>query len=127
MEIYDRNDLAGSFRADGVRPLQLWAGESQKVTEARQVKDGIVFAKYEVYSIDGDGYAIKCTGNLKARGFTAQHVPADGTTLQGYIAGSPNHEALVWPSDLTTLEQRRAAFYGTGMYVGELKLNPTAD
>lgn len=124
MDIYDRDDLAGSFRADVAKPLLLWAGESEKVTETRTLADGVSFKKYEVYALDEKGNAIKATAGAKARGFTAQPVKAGAQYVQGYIAGSPNHEALVWPDGVNDFESRRALFYGTSMYVEKLKLNP---
>lgn len=126
--IFEPNDLAGSWKGTGFRPQQLWAGESEKVTESRVKAAGLSFAKYEVYAVDQDGSAIKFDPSAaegapaaKAHGFTAQPVGPESTYVQGYVTGSPNHEALVWPESLDTFEKRRAAFYGSrGMFVEKL-------
>lgn len=124
--IFETNDLAGSWYGTGFRPQQLWAGESEKVTESRPKAAGIAFAKYEVYAVDANGNAIKfdpagAAPANKPHGFTAQPVTAESAFVQGYVSGSPNHEALVWPESLDTFEKRRAAFYESrGMFVEKL-------
>lgn len=125
--IFEPNDLAGSWKGEGFRPQQLWAGESEKVTESRPKAAGLAFAKYEVYAVDASGNAIKYdptaadTPAGKPHGFTAQPVTAASAYVQGYVSGSPNHEALVWPVSLDTFEKRRAAFYESrGMFVEKL-------
>lgn len=128
---FEPYDLAGSWQWDGLKPVQVWAGESQKVTESRKLATGVTFAKYEVYSLNAAGEAAKYdpaavdgggepAPESKAHGFTAQPTTTGSSHVQGYVAGSPNHEALVWPVALTTFESRRAVFYGTGIFVEQL-------
>lgn len=125
--VFEPNDLAGHWTGTGFRPAQLWAGESEKVTESRTLAAGVAFAKYEVYAVDSaTGNAIKfdptATGDAAtAHGFAAQPTTTGTTYVQGYVSGSPNHEALLWPESLDTFEKRRAAFYGSrGMFVEKL-------
>lgn len=120
--VYDTDDLAGSFTQEGQRPLQLWAGEADKITEVFfKSGGGDTFAKYEVVALTDDGKVKKYDGTGKPAGFCAQPVTdLDGTACV-YVGGYPNHEALVWPASLDNFEKRRAAFIGNGaMFIGKL-------
>lgn len=55
----------------------------------------------------------------KAIGFLAQAAAAGGPAAY-YVGGVPNHLALVWPSSVSTLNQRKAAFDGTKITIGSL-------
>lgn len=112
---------------DGVRPLQLWAAEADKITESRKLAAGVKFADYEVYAVNAEGEAIKfdpaaTDGHAnKAHGFTCIRTTEGSQWVQGYVAGAPNHEVLVWPDSLNTFEKRRAVFYDSrGMFVSQL-------
>ncbi len=50
-----------------------------------------------------------------AVGFTAQRITG-GTTGPVYTGGSPNHETLVWPASVDTIQKRKAAFDRTGVH-----------
>ncbi len=58
----------------------------------------------------------------KAIGIAAYAVDASGGDVAGpyYEGGYFNHEALVWPAALSTLDQRRAAFDGTPIHIRAL-------
>lgn len=125
MEVFEPNDLAFSRHEPGQRPQQLWAGEAQKVTEPFAKADAAAtFSKYEVVGIDANGKVIKLVKGSYALGFVAQPVGAGDSSVVVYTAGYPNHEALVWPSDMTTFEDRRSAFLGHGgIHIGKLNGN----
>jgi hypothetical protein len=58
----------------------------------------------------------------KAIGIAAQPVPATtpGVFLPIYTGGVFNHEALVWPAGIVTLDERKRAFDGTNIGVRQL-------
>ena len=55
----------------------------------------------------------------RAIGFTAQAAMPGGAVMF-FTGGVPNHAALVWPPEITTIDQRKAVFDGTGITVGNL-------
>jgi len=117
------NDLAGNRSLGRIDPFQLWAGKGQIKTAVFATK-GVVFEKYEVVALANDGKTIikfdptATVGEdetgvaeaTRAYGFVAQPVTANDTTAGVFYAGTPNHEALVWPQAVTEFEDRRAAF-----------------
>lgn len=125
--VFDTDDLAGYREQQGQRPLQLWAGDAQIITDAFQKANADdTFAKYEVIALDSNGRAIKYNpdgeGDAKTpRGFIAQPIKAGDAHVQVFVGGYPNHEALVWPASLDTFEKRRQAFVNNGsMFIGKL-------
>lgn len=128
-ELYEPNDLAGNWSWDGIKPVQLWAGEYPKHTSSGKAAgaSSVVFAKYEVVAKNRTtGEFIKYdpagTGDAAIPvGFTAQPT-VGGDSIQVYDSGAPNHEALVWPSSIDTFEKRRSAFAyaGSNIFVERL-------
>lgn len=124
--VFEPNDLAGSFTQEGQRPLQLWAGEADKITEVFEKSNAAeTFKKYEVVAVGTEGRVIKFVPGEgtagKPIGFIAQPISAEDASVAVYVGGYPNHEALVWPDALDTFEKRRAAFIGNGaMFIGKL-------
>lgn len=120
--VFEPNDLAGSFTQEGQRPLQLWAGEADKITEVFVKEDAAAtFKKYEVVALTAEGKVKAFDGTGSPAGFVAQPISAEDASVAVYVGGYPNHEALVWPGSLDTFEKRRAAFIGNGaMFIGKL-------
>lgn len=58
-------------------------------------------------------------GSQNAMGITAQAIPAN-TRGPIYTGGSFNHAVLVWNAATDTLDERKAAFDGTPIQIGDL-------
>lgn len=56
---------------------------------------------------------------IRPIGFLAQAAAAAGAAVF-FTGGVPNHEALVWPASVNTLDKRKAAFAGTNITVSSL-------
>lgn len=118
-------DLAADTTLGTFTPVQLYAGESDIVTNYYDAAAGVAFGKYEVFAVDATGKAIKydnagaSPANV-AVGITAQAIAA-GARGPAFVGGSFNHAALTWPAGLTTFPLRRAAFARTNINIAELK------
>lgn len=132
-QFVEPNDIASRSTGFGIIPVQLWAGEAPKHTDTFPPAPGVSFEKYEVFSVNSAGQAIKfdptaapetADGANKPVGFTAQAFPVGAMGVAGYTSGAPNHEVLKWPESLDTYAKRRVAFLGTPMFIGELNRKP---
>jgi hypothetical protein len=116
------NDLASGESLGTTDFFQLFAGESDILTDAAPVAAGVRFAKYEVAAMDDTGALIKfdpagaAPANV-ARVIVAQPITADGQSAPYYYGGVFNHEALVWPASLDTEAKRKAVFMGSMIHV----------
>ena len=104
---------------DTFAPFELWAGESDLVTSQGTAKAALV--QFQVIARDpASQQVIAWDGSTgKPIGFTAQAAAANGP-VAFFTGGVPNHEALVWPQTISTLDQRKAAFDGTNMTIGSI-------
>lgn len=126
---FQSNDLAGGVSQIGeFKPTQLFAGEKEIVTAHDPVAASTTILKYQVVAKNSSGELVPydpegVSGEDKAVGIAAQPVTTDAVTAQSlpyYVSGFFNHEALVWPSDITTLADRKAVFVGTEIQIGSL-------
>lgn len=131
-------------------PFHLFAGDAPVVTDRATVASGEDLEQYTVVAFDADGKLVAWdptatttidvtdvavdtlsggTGSAeipgpesKAIGVLMYAVDATEGDAPGmyYSAGFFNHEALVWPEAVSTLDARRAAFAGTPISVGAL-------
>jgi hypothetical protein len=128
---YPDKDLAAGGQVVGsYAPLPLFAGDADVVTEEEVVVTGQVLAKLTVVGkVTATGKLTVYTpgavdGSEKAYGVLTQ--AADGTladvNVAAYTAGFFNHDALVWPAAIDTLAERKAAFAGTQIRIGSVRL-----
>lgn len=100
----------------------LYAGEAKIVSD--QIKTGATaLQQFQPYVTDpATGISTPWDGTDVAGGpigITAQPIPAnDGGP--SFVGGIFNHEALVWPVAIDTLDERKAAFAGTPIGVRKL-------
>jgi Bacteriophage lambda head decoration protein D len=118
--------LAGGLTSQGrFDPFDLYAGESDIVTDQGQVADGLAIQQFQVLMRDGatNRYIVFAVGaGNKAVAIAAQPLAATtpGGWLPVFTGGVFNHEALLWPGGLTTLEARKAVFDGSNIGVRQL-------
>lgn len=130
MAVVDK-DLAGSEVLSGYDPTELFAGEAPIVTEEAILDTGDL-AKYTVVGrltatgkiVTLDPEADPADGSEIAYGIMTQAADASSADQKVaiYTAGFFNHAALVWPASLDTLEERKAAFLGTPIHIGSVRL-----
>lgn len=122
-----RNQLAGNGTQGSFAPFQLLAGEKEIVTTHDEVATGQNLKQFEAVAKNATGQLVAWDPDAvdtasKLVGFMAQ--PADATSAATsapyYVSAFFNHEALVWPATVTTLEARKAAVQGTEIQVGTL-------
>ena len=129
---YPDKDLAAGGTIEGsYTPLPLFAGDAPVVTEEGVVTlpDGVV-AKHTVLGREtGTGLLVglgqpTIVGGDVAVGILTQSVNTTDADVPVayYTAGFFNHEALVWPATHDTLEKRKAAFAGTAIHIGSVRL-----
>lgn len=109
------SDLASGETVLGTfTPVQLFAGESDVITESFTNSTAVV--KYEVVARNSTTGALipfvpGGTGDqTKAWAITTQPNATTSDKVAAFTAGFFNHEALVWPSGFNTYETRRLAF-----------------
>ena len=107
-------------------PVQLFAGQAPIISDSVVVASGQNLAKYQVFAIVG-GKAVAfdstdAAGAEVAAGIMAQAVDATDGDARGpaFFGGFFNHAALVWDTPTDTLAERRAAFAGTDIHIGEV-------
>ena len=114
--------MAGNESLGAYEPIHLFAGEKEIVTESFTV--GADLKQYEVFAQNAAGAAVKLDPaavdtTAVAVGVTCYAVTlTNGGKVSGYTSAFLNHEALVWPAALDTLEKRRTAMRGTEVRVG---------
>lgn len=117
------NQIAGNGTHGSYAPFHLFAGEKEIVTGQRSVTPSVAFAQFEV-AADVAGVLTKYTGQpdvflvVVAQPIVAS--PDVGVQAPVYLSAFFNHEALVWPATVTTLDARKAAFNGSDIEVGAL-------
>ena len=110
--------VRGPTVLDTFTPFELWAGESDLVTS--QGTAGAALQQFQVIARDPQSQQlIVWTGSGTPVGFTAQAAAAGGPVAY-FTGGVPNHEVLVWPAAVSTLDQRKAAFDGSNITVGSI-------
>ncbi len=128
---YPHKDLpAGGDVIGSYSPLPLFAGDAKVITEEEVVASGQDLAKLTVVGkLTANGKLVAfdpaaTDGSEKAFGILTQ--AADGTLadveVAAYTAGFFNHAALVWPAAIDTLAERKAAFAGTQIHIGAVRL-----
>jgi hypothetical protein len=104
---------------------QLYAGEAPIFTNDHEIAAGFNPVMYQVVAYDATGKAIA----YDPAGAAPANVPAGiasapgvaGDRIAFFEGGCFNHEVLVWPTALTTFEQRRAAVpVGSTLKIGRL-------
>lgn len=116
--------LAGGLNNEGdFTPFELFAGEADIVT-SQGTASTTALEQFRVIARASDGTLIPWDGTTvsgqgRAIGIAAQPIPASS---QGpfFTGGVFNHLALVWPSGVTTLPARKAAFDGTNVQIGSI-------
>lgn len=120
------NLLAGNEDLGSWAPTQIFSGEADIVTDGELV--GIAFAKYQVIARPTSGtYLGKLVpwdpagtdGSELALGI-ANEAGVVGTYAPYYCGGVFNPDALVWPSSVTTLAAKKAAFSRTNIQITTL-------
>lgn len=132
MTIRDKDLVAGFTSEGSYSPTQLFAGDSDVVTD-----DGYVVAsgqgvvpKYSVVAIlTASGKLVKHNpagndGSQFAIGITTQAANATSADAKVaiYKAGYFNHAALTWNASTTTLALRKAVFERTSVNIGSVRL-----
>ncbi|HSU67758.1 MAG TPA: head decoration protein [Tepidisphaeraceae bacterium] len=118
------NLLAGGLTDEGdFVPFELFAGESDIVT-SQGTASTTALEQFRVVSRYTDGTLIPWDGTTvsgqgRPFGIAAQPIPA-GSTGPIFVGGAFNHAALIWPSGVTTLPARKAAFDGTNILIGAI-------
>ena len=109
------SDLASGESLIGTfTPVQLFAGESDVITESFTNSAAVV--KYEVVARNSSTgqlilFVFGGTGDqTKAWAIVTQPNATVGDKVAAFTSGFFNHEALVWPSGYNTYETRRLAF-----------------
>lgn len=117
------NLLAGGITDEGsLYPFELFAGESDVVTSqgtagTTALEQFRVISRVSGLLVPWDGTTLSGAG--KPIGITAQPIPA-GATGPFFIGGVFAHDALVWPSGVTTVVARKAAFDGSNIAIGTI-------
>lgn len=122
-------DLASGELVGTQTPFLLFAGDAPIITE-EEILDTGNLAKYTVVGkIAATGKVVVLNpaandGSEKAYGITTQAADATAADvkLACYTGGFFNHAALVWPAALNTLALRKAAFQGTPVKIGSVRL-----
>lgn len=127
-------DLASGELVGTQTVFQLFAGDSDVVTEEAILDTGNL-AKYTVVGrLTATGKIVALNpaaspvdGSELAIGITTQAADASSADQKVaiYTAGFFNHDALVWPASLDTLEKRQAALRATTghqLRVGSVRL-----
>lgn len=132
MAIQDKDIAAGGV-LDSFTYTQLFAGDAEVVTSYAPISTALKTsgaAKYTVVAKNAAGELIlhdpagSAPAN-KAIGFISQKIPAGYTGTNNHpihVGGFYNHAALVWHASLDTLAERKAAFEGTPIFIGEVRL-----
>lgn len=130
MAVIDK-DLAGDDLPASYSPTPLFAGDLDIITEEGVVDTGVL-AKYTVVGkITATGKLVQwapgaADGSEKAYGILTQAVDATAADVRVgvYIGGFFNDAALVWPTHASadTLIERKAAFQGTLIRIGTVRL-----
>lgn len=102
--------------------FELWAGEADLVTS--QGTAGADLAQFTVVAYSATNKIVAWApaatdSSAKAIGFMAQAAVNNGPAAF-YTGGVPNHLALVWPTGVTTLDARKAAFAGSNITISSL-------
>lgn len=105
-------------------PFELFAGESEIVTDQGQAGPAAIVQFTVLGRIAGTGRLVKrvataVDGSQNAVGIAAQPAAANAY-FPLYVGGVFNHEALVWDAADDTLAERKAAFDGTNIGVRQL-------
>lgn len=121
------NDLAANGTFGSFSPEQLYAGEGKIVSGTNVFLAGVAYEKYRVLALNAANKLVlhdptQTDSRKQAVAIAAQPIDATGGDVSGPIfqGGYFNHAALVWHASLTTLAQRKAAFEGTEIHVGQL-------
>jgi len=120
--------------------IQLLAGDAPTVTSHFPLSTALKTAGaalYTVVALNAAGELVALApaatdGTQRAIGFLSQPVPANYTgTMEfpAHVGGFFNHLALVWPAGtaVDNLAERRAAFAGSNIFIGEVKPILTVD
>lgn len=120
------NLLAGNESLGSWSPTHLFSGEADIVTDGEAV--GVAFAKYQVIARPTSGTnagklvpwdPAASDGSQLALGI-ANEAGVVGTFAPYYCGGVFNPDALVWPSSVTTLAAKKAAFARTNIQITTL-------
>lgn len=120
------NLLAGNEDLGSWAPTQIFSGESDIVTDGGEV--GVAFAKYEVIACPTSGanlgklvpWVPGATDGSQTPIGIANEAGVVGTYAPYYCGGVFNPDALVWPSSVTTLAAKKAAFSRTNIQITTL-------
>lgn len=117
--------LAGNRDLATTTPRQLYAGSSDIVHQSGVAAAAI--KQFEVIARDATGKLIPFTGKAAAEGEEVAAAigialigVAKDSSVQFAVGGTFNHEALLWPADITTLVARQAVFDRTNIIIDEL-------
>lgn len=117
---------AGTRDLGTVDPDQLYAGESDIVTDNRLVLTGQNLLQYTVVALNAAYKLVPWApaasdGTQNAVGILAVAInttsPAGDARCPLFIGGVFNHERLVWPVAADTLAERQAAFDRTNISI----------
>lgn len=114
--------LAGDRDATFGRPRQLFAGDSQLITNSAVALADI--AQHQVCVLTATGvkpYVVADDGAKVPDKLVIAQVPVlAGQDCPLWIAGSFNHEALIWPAGVATYAARRELVLGSHIQIGHL-------
>lgn len=118
--------LAGNTSLGSWAPTQIFSGEADIVTDGEPV--GVAFDKYQVIARANSGanagklvpWNPAATDGSELAVGIANEAGTVGTYAPYYCGGVFNPDALVWPSSVTTLAAKKAAFSRTNIQITTL-------
>lgn len=126
----DKDLAAGGTIVGSYAPSELFAGDADVITEEEVVAagQGVLYKHSVMGKVTATGKLVLLTpgavdGSQVAYGILTQGF--DTTTdvnVAVYTGGFFNHDQLVWPGVIGTLTQRKAAFAGTSIHIGKVRL-----
>lgn len=114
--------LAGDRDQSAAAPAQLFAGDSEIITDSAPALADI--AQWEVCVLTDTGvtpYVVAThTGDALRKLVVSQVAVVTGQQCPYYSAAKLNHAVLVWPATINTLALRKSLVQGTMIQLGHL-------
>ncbi len=110
---------SGTDEGTMAAPVQLFVGEAPIKTDSAQAAANI--AQYQVCVLEANGtLTVAEDSDDPKKCVIAQIAATNGARCPYYSAGHFNHEVIVFPVSLNTLDKRKEFFSGTPIFMGHL-------